>query len=311
MSAPGRDHGPPPSVVPALPARRWGRARLKIDLFTDPACPFAFSHEPVRWRLRWLYGEALEWRPRMIGIADTVAEMEARGLTPALLGRVRAALAERHGMPIARREPDRLRPTRLAALAFVGTRLVAPARAERLLRMLRVLAMAGAPIDEPQTLARAARACALGPADVLRRTHARRTARGLDFDMAAARDPVRAARALPDGLTSSAGVTRYTAPSYVLHASDGSVFAIPGFRAAEVYETAIANLLPDVRRRPPPETASSVLEWARQPLATAEVAAVLGVDVEEARRRLRGSAAFHPTGSEGYWTLPGRSDLAW
>ena len=56
---------------------------LRIDLFTDPACPFAFSHEPVRWRLRWLYGDAVAWRPRMIGLADSIGEMEARGLTPA------------------------------------------------------------------------------------------------------------------------------------------------------------------------------------------------------------------------------------
>jgi hypothetical protein len=62
----------------ATAGQRVGQARLRIDLFTDPACPFAFSHEPVRWRLRWLYGDALDWRPRMIGLADSVAEMEAR-----------------------------------------------------------------------------------------------------------------------------------------------------------------------------------------------------------------------------------------
>jgi predicted DsbA family dithiol-disulfide isomerase len=285
--------------------RRVGRARLRIDLFTDPACPFAFSHEPVRWRLRWLYGDALTWRPRMIGLADSVAEMEARGLTPALLARVRATLAEQHGMPIAsEEEPDRLHPTRLAALAVVGTRLAAPGRAEPLLRALRVLAMAGAPIDEPEALPTAARASALAPSDVLEWTRARRTAEALKRDMAAARDPAPAARALPEALACSDGVLRYTAPTYVLHRPGRSVFTIPGFRAAEVYETAIANLLPDVRRRPPPEKATTALEWARQPLATMEVAAVLGVDAEEARRRLRSSAAFHPAGTDGYWTLP-------
>src|SRR5215208_6269327 len=109
-------------------------AQLSIDLFTDPACPYGFSHEPVRWRLRWLYGDALIWRPRMIGLADSVAEMALRGLTPALIAGVRATLAERHGMPIAAGAPHRLRPTRLAALAVVGARLAAPGRVERLLR---------------------------------------------------------------------------------------------------------------------------------------------------------------------------------
>ena len=291
-----------------MSARR--RARLRIDLFTDPACPFAFSHEPVRWRLRWLYGDQLTWRPRMIGLADTSAEMEARGLTPALLASVRARLAEQHGMPIASEEPDRLRPTRLPALAVVGTRLAAPGRVETLLRALRMLAMAGAPIDEAEVLAAAARASGLRPAALLEWTRARRTAEALARDMAAARDPTPAARALSEGLNRSGGVLRYTAPSYVLRRAGHTVFTVPGFRAADVYETAIANLLPDVRRRPPPEKATAVLEWARQPLATMEVAAVLGVDADEARRRLRSSAAFHPAGADGYWTVPTLGDSA-
>jgi predicted DsbA family dithiol-disulfide isomerase len=274
-----------------------------IDLFTDPACPFAFSHEPVRRRLRWLYDDALAWRPRMIGLADSVAEMEARGLTTALLAGVRATLAAQHGMPIATEEARRLHPTRLAALAVVGTRLAAPDRAEGLLRALRILAMAGMPLDEPAALAAAARTSGLPPADVLEWTRAPCTAEALARDMTAARNPAPAARRLSEGLGCSGGRVRYTAPSYVLHGPGRSVFAIPGFRSAEVYETAIANLLPDIRRRPPPEKATTVLEWAGEPLATMEVAAVLGVDAEEARRRLRSSATFHPAGSDGYWTL--------
>jgi hypothetical protein len=116
--------------------------------------------------------------------------------------------------------------------------------------------------------------------------------------MAAARDPAPAARALGEGLARSGGEPHYTAPSYVLHA-DRSLFATPGLPAAELYETAIAHLLPDLVRRPAQETAAAVLQWAGQPLATVEVAAVLAVDAEQARRRLRASAAFHPQASDG------------
>jgi predicted DsbA family dithiol-disulfide isomerase len=277
---------------------------LRIDLFTDPACPFAFSHEPVRWRLRWLYGDALDWRPRMIGLADSVAEMVARGLTPTLLARTRATLAERHGMPIRSDAPDRLYATRLAALAVVGTRRAVPDRVERLLRALRVLAMAGRPLDEPRTVAAAARDAGLRPGDVLGWARARRTADALAHDMADARDPAPAARALPEGLFSSGDVVRYTAPSYVIHGPGRSVFTIPGFRPAETYTTAFANLLPAVTRRPPPESAATVLDWAGQPLATMEVAAVLGVDAVEARGRLLASAAIHVA---GYWAMHPRA----
>ena len=38
-------------------------SQVSIELFTDPACPFAFSAEPVRQRLRWHYGDGLRWTP--------------------------------------------------------------------------------------------------------------------------------------------------------------------------------------------------------------------------------------------------------
>jgi len=63
----------------------------------------------------------------MIGLADSSAEMDARGLTPALLARVCARLGEKHGVPIDCEEAFRLHPTRLAALVVVGTRLNAQA----------------------------------------------------------------------------------------------------------------------------------------------------------------------------------------
>jgi hypothetical protein len=39
-------------------------ATVTITEFTDPGCPFAWSAEPARRRLQWLYGEQLEWRLR-------------------------------------------------------------------------------------------------------------------------------------------------------------------------------------------------------------------------------------------------------
>ncbi len=45
-------------------------AELLITEYTDPGCPFAWSAEPIRWRLRWLYGDQLEWDVRMVGLDD-------------------------------------------------------------------------------------------------------------------------------------------------------------------------------------------------------------------------------------------------
>jgi len=47
---------------------------LAVTLFTDPACPFAFSAEPVRQRLRWHYGEQLTWQTRMVVVTAEPGE---------------------------------------------------------------------------------------------------------------------------------------------------------------------------------------------------------------------------------------------
>ena len=53
-----------------------GRMSVEVTLFTDPACPFAFSAEPVRQRLRWHYGDQLVWSTRMIVLTDEPGEAE-------------------------------------------------------------------------------------------------------------------------------------------------------------------------------------------------------------------------------------------
>jgi hypothetical protein len=49
---------------------------LTVELFTDPACPFAFSAEPIRQRLRWQYGGGLEWKTTMIALTREPGEAE-------------------------------------------------------------------------------------------------------------------------------------------------------------------------------------------------------------------------------------------
>jgi len=77
---------------------------------------------------------------------------------------------------------------------------------------------------------------------------------------------------------------------------------VPGFNPVEVYETAIANLAPDLRRRPRPASVRELLEWAGMPLATAEVALVMGTGRDAARRALEAQAQEHPAGADAYWT---------
>src|SRR3712207_4927342 len=73
-----------PRKISASRTRESGgsMALLRIDDFTDPGCPFAFSAEPARMRLRWLYGDQIEWRPRMIVLSRHPSDYLRKGLTP-------------------------------------------------------------------------------------------------------------------------------------------------------------------------------------------------------------------------------------
>src|SRR4051812_34878305 len=104
---------------------------LDVIHFTDPACPFAFSAEPVRTRLRWLYGDQLRWHTRMIVLTLEAGEAEklAEG-APTLQGL--------YGMPIDPAPYPRPASSEPACRAVVAARVRAPRLEEPLLRRLRV-----------------------------------------------------------------------------------------------------------------------------------------------------------------------------
>jgi 2-hydroxychromene-2-carboxylate isomerase len=270
---------------------------LQITHFTDPACPFAFSAEPVRRGLRWHYGDQLHWNTRMIVL--TLEPGEAEKLAQGARG-----LQRRLGMPIDPAPYARPASSEPACRAVVAARLNAPEAEEPLLRRLRVRVMRGGLLDEPALIAAAARDAGLEPADLERWCSTDEVERALQADIDAARSPARAARALDHKLGGPATQRRYTAPSYEIADEErGLTAAVPGFNPVEAYETAIANLAPELVRRPPPATVEALLAWAGEPLATAEVAAVSQLDPVQARVALGRVARPLPAGADFYWTL--------
>src|SRR6187455_23103 len=101
-------------------------ADVCITEFTDPGCPWAFSAEPFRARLSWLYGDRIEWKARMVGLAETPEDNEAKGLTAARQAKAFAKIAREHGMPIDSTERPRTSATVPACRAVVAARLHAP-----------------------------------------------------------------------------------------------------------------------------------------------------------------------------------------
>ena len=263
--------------------------------YTDPACPFAFSAEPRLRRLEWLYGDGLRWETVLVVLSEDPAEYEAKGFTPEKLAGGLRKLQETHGMPIDWRPRSRIAVSVDACRDVKAAQLRAPDRAELLLRHLRTLNMGWGLLDDPALRAEAARLAGIDPGEL---TADAEVEAALAEDKRASRSPSPAARALDHKLGGPAGERRYTCPSLELDA-----LALPGFQPSEAYEAAVANLAPELPRRPDPEDVGAVLAWAPFPLATAEVAAVRNGSIEDARVELAGSGArFSPAGADGYWS---------
>jgi predicted DsbA family dithiol-disulfide isomerase len=269
---------------------------LEVTHFTDPACPFAFSAEPLRLRLRWLYGDQLRWHTRMIVLTLEPGEAEklAEG-APTLQGL--------YGMPIDPAPYPRPASSEPACRAVVATRVHAPGFEERLLRRLRVRVMVGGLVDDPELIAAAALDAGLDPQELERWCASADVEAALQEDIAAARSPSAAARALDHKLGGPRSQRRYTAPSYdIANPATGASASVPGFNPVEAYETAIAGLAPELVRRPPPASVDELLTWAGEPLATVEVAAVMQLALVRARVALGRAARPLPAGADFYWT---------
>jgi predicted DsbA family dithiol-disulfide isomerase len=283
-------------------------ADVCITEYTDPGCPWAYSAEPFRRRLSWLYGDRLEWRVRMVGLAESPDEYAGRGFTPERQSSAFAMIAREHGMPIDTSVRPRMAATIPACRAVVAARLHAPDRMRRLLRRLRVRHFAGELLDDPETSAGAARDAGIDPAELDRWVAGDDVEAALREDMVAARHPIEAARVLDAKLANWSGGRRYTCPSYeIVRVADGVRIAVPGFQPFAVYDVVTANLVPGVDRREAPESVEEVLAWTGTPLATKEVAVVCDIDFAAARERLGRVAEEQHVGADGFWSLNGAS----
>jgi len=117
-----------------------------------------------------------------------------------------------------------------------------------------------------------------------------------------------------DRHSTSDGPVRYTAPSIIFE-HDGASIVAGGFQPFEAYDLALANLAPDLERRPAPASAAEVLAAFPDGLTTAEVASVLRpsdlvdadrVAAEEELLGLvaAGEATREPLGQDALWGVP-------
>lgn len=277
--------------------------RVNVTIYTDPGCPFGFNAQRQEAQLVWHYGHGLDITRRMIVLTDRSTSFEERGLSRDMVAGHAKHLRSTYGMPMQTDPPKRLAATIGACRAYVAARVNDPSRADLLLRALRRRAFSeGRPLDDRDTIHGAASEVGIEP-DLLDGWMADdKVERALREDMAATRAPLPEALALAHRLSKSDGGWRYSTASAVFERADRRV-VMAGFQPFAVYEVAMANVAPDIERRPPPQSVDQVLSWATYPLATAEVGELLGVGLDGAREQLRAAgAALDSVAGDGYWT---------
>jgi protein-disulfide isomerase-like protein with CxxC motif len=261
--------------------------RVKVTIFTDPGCPFGFNAQRQEAQLVWHYGHGLDISRRMIVLTERSTSFEERGLSREMVVSNAKRLRSTYGMPMSTDPPDRLAATIEACRAYVAARVNDPPRADLLLRALRRRAFSeGRRLDDLDTIYEAGY----------------EVEAALREDMAATRAPLPEALALAHRLSGSDGGLRYSTGSAVFERGERRV-VMAGFQPFAVYEVAMANVAPDLERRPSPQSVDEVLSWATYPLATAEVAELLAVGLEEARQQLESAGAeLHVAAGDGYWS---------
>ncbi len=248
---------------------------ISVTMFSDAACPWAYSISPSLRVLEWRYGEQLGWRLVLIGLTEQASQYLERGYTP-LRGAQGQVRFRRYGMPFAPQPKERVSATARACRAVVAARLVEPGSEWRVFRALQ-LANFTTPLllDDDDQLREAIRRLPGLDADaIVARLDNPAVSDAYERDKAEARTAAGSAAELQGKTAHTDGPVRYTAPSLVFE-RDGQRLIAGGFQPIEAYDVLIANLDPGLERQPAPDTPAPLLERFPDGLTTQEVAALL------------------------------------
>ena len=285
---------------------------IATTLYSDPACPWAYSESPALRVIEWRYGDQLDWRLVLVGLTEDASQYERRGYTPArgVLGQAR--FRERYGMPFSTQVKPRPSATSRACRAVVAARMQHPGSEWRVFRAIQ-LANFNSPmlLDDDAHLLEAIRIVPSIDAELLiGAIDAPEVVEAYHADRDQTRQAAGSAAELQGKTATTDGPVRFTAPSVVFE-RDGTRLVAGGFQPVEAYDVLVANLDPILHREPPPESPAPLLDRFPDGLTTQEVAALLtrGNDkpdraaAEAALLELvaTGDAIRHPLGNDAVW----------
>src|ERR1700693_3219346 len=111
---------------------------ISATLYSDPACPWAYSENPALRVIEWRYGDQLDWRLVVVGLSEDASRYEAMGYTPLRGALGQAAFRGRYGMPFTAVPKERLSASSRACRAVIAARIGYPGSEWRVFRALQV-----------------------------------------------------------------------------------------------------------------------------------------------------------------------------
>jgi predicted DsbA family dithiol-disulfide isomerase len=284
---------------------------ISATLYSDPACPWAYSESPALRVLEWRYGDQLDWRLVVIGLTEEASQYEARGYTP-LRGALGQLSFRRYGMPFSPAPKRRISATARACRAVVAARLASPGSEFVVFRALQLANFTGPLLlDEDSELEAVLRDLpAIDAEHIISSLDSPEVTAAYEGDRRASRSAAGSPAELQGKTASTDGPVRFTAPSVVFERGEQRLVA-GGFQPVEAYDVLVANLDPGLHREPPPQTPAPLLERFVHGLTTQEVAALM-TDGNDAPDRAAaetallelvatGHAVRRPLGDDALW----------
>jgi 2-hydroxychromene-2-carboxylate isomerase len=248
---------------------------VTVTQYTDPSCPWAYSAEPFLRHLEWRYGDGLQWRAVMIGLSEDTRARERAGVTPSSRVAGWKEYETRFGMPVLSTPRTRLIASGRACRAVKAAERASAAAGWRLLRALRLGWFTSTLLlDADEDIARVADAAGLDGATIAAGISAPDVEAAYQHDRAEARSAgeTGAPAVAQERAEVFDGGARFTAPSLVF-SRGGERFVAGGWQPFDAYDLCVANLAPELPRRPPPSPGDLVAAYPAG-LTTAEVAEV-------------------------------------
>jgi 2-hydroxychromene-2-carboxylate isomerase len=248
---------------------------ITATLFSDPACPWAYSESPALRVIEWRYGAQIAWKLVLIGLTENPGQYLARGYTPLRQAQGRLAF-RRFGMPFTSAPKDRVAGTARGCRALVATRLLNPGSEWSAYRALQLANFTdGLMLDDDTLIHDVLRTVPGVDADAVRDAlDSPEVTEAYEADKSFSRTAAGSPTELQGKAGNSDGAVRYTAPSIIFQ-SGGLRLEAGGFQTVEAYDVIIANLDPTLERQAPPETPEPLLAAFGGGLTTQEVAACL------------------------------------